>query len=719
MQDPKIELWPDWKIVGVIGEGSFGKVFEIHRKNGSFLEKSALKYIRIPSNPADLLRLREAGLREENTEEYLSSHVDEIRNEIGVMQRFVGYSNIVSYEDYRIIKHKDDVGWDILIRMELLTSLSSYMMTHTISEEMVMQIGMDISQALAILHGAGVIHRDIKPQNIFINDRGFFKLGDFGISRSVSNTSFAMSFKGTVAYMAPETFTMRGTDARSDIYSLALVLYKCLNGGRDPFLPSGPFGLSQKEEAQNKRLRGTPLPEPLYGSRAFTRVILTALKPDPANRYQTAADFHKAIRQVANDKTGRTVEVHRMVQVNMHGSNRTPGQNTASQNMRNHSAQASAFLRTGSRAAGTGSRNIPGKAVAVKKPGNTQTGRSPGYVHSQKSPASVQNVSVVRPAKEKNGRRVVLIACAVAAGILLLISAMLIWKDGQKKEISQETEYTDYLPSPSWMKKEASSATVTTQTYIDSYTGTDADDLVVFEDSALEEAVRAALEMKESDPLTVADAAGITSLELSGENRDNSGKITSLTGLSAFYNLENLDLSGNLIENIEELSSMTSLRHLDLSGNRIMDVTALGTLSSLGYLDLMENEISEVESLLSLYNLYILDISKNVISSIDGISALSGLKLLYVSDNQITDIRPVESLRELVGLTAGDNMIDDISALKQLKELTLLYLQNNRIEDISPVAELDKLEYLAIFGNPIRDYGPLDKLPSSVEIYRD
>ena len=174
-----IQMWPDWKIVRELGRGSFGEVYEIHRQNGSYLEKAAMKVIRIPSSQAELMQLRADGLRMENTEQYYSKQVEDIRNEIGIMSRFVGYSNIVSYEDYMIRKHEGEIGWDILIRMELLTALSNYLVSHTMPEEQVVQLGLDISQALMICHKAGIVHRDIKPQNIFINNMGFFKLGDF------------------------------------------------------------------------------------------------------------------------------------------------------------------------------------------------------------------------------------------------------------------------------------------------------------------------------------------------------------------------------------------------------------------------------------------------------------------------------------------------------------------------------------------------------------
>lgn len=302
-----IKIWSDWTIKREIGSGSFGKVYEIHRRNGKYLEKAALKVIRIPASNAELLQLRAEGIRVENTEQYLERHVEDIRNEIGLMQQFVGYTNIVSYEDYLIRKHTKDIGWDIYIRMELLGAVSDLMSQRKLSDEEIIQMGIDISNALVICHGAGIIHRDIKPQNIFRNNRGFFKLGDFGISRTMPGVGDSFSFKGTISYMAPEAYARRSNDARSDIYSLALVLYRCLNGGREPFLTTNKFGPAEKEAAQMRRLRGDALPNPERGSKALCNVLLTALAPDPAARYQTAAQFHDALVAVA----GNNPDVHR------------------------------------------------------------------------------------------------------------------------------------------------------------------------------------------------------------------------------------------------------------------------------------------------------------------------------------------------------------------------------------------------------------------------
>lgn len=364
MYEAEIHLWPDWHIIREIGRGSFGRVYEIHRQNGEYLEKAALKIIRVPENPADVEQLRMDGVNKEDTESYLRRYVEEIRSEIGLMQRFVGYSNIVSYEDYLIQKLDNAIGWYILIRMELLTPLQDYMSSKTLSEQEVIRIGLDISQALIICHGEGIIHRDIKPQNIFVNERGFFKLGDFGISRTVPGSGSVLSFKGTVSYMAPETFSMQGTDERSDIYSLALVLYRLLNGGREPFLTSSKFTPVEKENAQRRRMAGETLPVPERGSSALCGILAVALAADPAVRYQTAAEFHAALQRIANVKQLEAVEVlpgsmtldlHALGQRGISAADR-PVQQVGNPAQFQHTAPSA--VRLNSRAGGSFDRNI-------------------------------------------------------------------------------------------------------------------------------------------------------------------------------------------------------------------------------------------------------------------------------------------------------------------------------------------------------------------------
>ena len=197
-------VWPGWTAVKLLGKGGFGAVYEIHRNIRGNLEKAAMKVLRVPENDAEIARLHFQGVSWQNIEEYYENYVDSIQNEIRIMQRFVGNSHIVSYEDYSIRKRQRQIGWDLYIRMELLTGLLNYAQTHPFNEKMIVRMGMDIAQGLRDCHNKGIIHRDVKPDNIFVNESGNFKLGDFGVSRSKPGSRDVLSFKGTLSYMARE-----------------------------------------------------------------------------------------------------------------------------------------------------------------------------------------------------------------------------------------------------------------------------------------------------------------------------------------------------------------------------------------------------------------------------------------------------------------------------------------------------------------------------------
>ena len=157
--------------------------------------------------------------------------------EIDLMNTFRGTSNIVSLEDHKVIERQNEIGWDILIRMELLTTLSSYVTERPLSQSDVVKLGVHICRALELCAAHKAIHRDIKPENIFVSQHGDFKLGDFGIARQIERTMSGLSKKGTENYMAPEVFKGAEYGASVDIYSLGIVMYKFLNKNRRPFLP--------------------------------------------------------------------------------------------------------------------------------------------------------------------------------------------------------------------------------------------------------------------------------------------------------------------------------------------------------------------------------------------------------------------------------------------------------------------------------------------------
>ena len=283
--------WPGWETVRLIGRGSFGAVYEIERDVFGHKEKAALKVITIPQSASDIEELYDSGYDEASVTATFKSHLESIVNEYSLMREMNGAANVVNCDDFRIVPHDDNIGWDIFIKMELLTPLTKALDKQP-TDAQVIQIAKDMCGALILCKKYGIIHRDIKPQNIFVSKNGDYKLGDFGIAKTIEKTSGGTKI-GTYKYMAPEVYNNQPYNLTADIYSLGLVLHWMLNERRSPFmpLPPAPAVASQEDETRAKRFNGTPIPAPAHGSEDLKRIVLKACAYDPKDRYQSAEEM--------------------------------------------------------------------------------------------------------------------------------------------------------------------------------------------------------------------------------------------------------------------------------------------------------------------------------------------------------------------------------------------------------------------------------------------
>ena len=292
----------EWRIKRFIGAGSYGRVFEIERRDEfDTVYTGALKAVTIPSSQGELDEILADGMDMNGASTYFRDYVKELNREIALMSKLKGHSNIVSYEDHKMFPHEDGVGWDILIRMELLTPITSYLkQNHTFTRREVIQLGMDLCKALEICQRYNIIHRDIKPANIFISETEDFKLGDFGVARIASASTGASTRAGTVNYMAPEVFKGEKYTSNVDIYSLGLVMYQLLNANRMPLYPPYPQPMSpaQRERAQAQRLSGAALPPPANADGRLAEIVLKACAPDPAQRYDSPTVMRQALEAI-------------------------------------------------------------------------------------------------------------------------------------------------------------------------------------------------------------------------------------------------------------------------------------------------------------------------------------------------------------------------------------------------------------------------------------
>ncbi len=289
-------IWEDWVIDEEIGHGCLGTVWRAHHED-------RLRHIR-----------RYAAVRHISTQEYDRLHDDDMffpsdearaeyyRNmlnclvtEIDAMVSLRGKPNIVFCEEYKVVPGEQNSGYDLFLRMELLKNVPGYLCENRKrfpDPDETLRLGIDTATALETLESRNFIHRDIKPDNIFIDEEGHFKLDVFSSTRmleAVIDASVLAGLTGVKLYMAPEGYTGSGHyDQTADIYSLGIVLYRYLNNGFLPFMPD-PTAFAG--DAIARRIRGEKLPAPCSADEELSAIILKACAFRPEDRYRNAKDL--------------------------------------------------------------------------------------------------------------------------------------------------------------------------------------------------------------------------------------------------------------------------------------------------------------------------------------------------------------------------------------------------------------------------------------------
>lgn len=294
-----------YEIVKKIGEGSYGTVYLVKKENaaGTFLR--ALKHISFPSQ--EQFAEIKSSFRDEPDQisSYIDKYLQKLLNEIRIQNQLSndGNSHIVKYYDSEVVKSSDAFHYDIYILMEYLTPLKQYIVNNGMSEIEIIQMGIQILDAVKLCHEKNILHRDIKEDNIFVNDKNIFKLGDFGIAKYENRTN-SLSWRMTINYSSPEVITQQEVYSESDdLYSLGMVLYKLLNHERFPFFPKypQPYDEGDKENALHARIHYENIPYPDDCSNELAEIVLKALKPKQ-ERYKSASDFKESLQNYCIQK---------------------------------------------------------------------------------------------------------------------------------------------------------------------------------------------------------------------------------------------------------------------------------------------------------------------------------------------------------------------------------------------------------------------------------
>lgn len=262
-----------YKIIRTIGRGGMGLVYLAD--DLELGEKVAIKTLK-----AELLTHDETA-------------IERFRNEIRLARR-IAHRNIVRTHDFG----KTDGIYFVTMEFVEGTTLRAVLDKRTqLGAPAVLAIARQLTDALQCAHEEGIIHRDIKPQNLLLDGSGALKVMDFGVARLAERTSTltqAGMVVGTPTYMAPEQLLDEGVDARSDLYSAGVVLYECLTG-KPPYEARSPVSLIAKilhDQAPAPHIVLPAVPHVL------STLVMKLLEKDPATRMQSAAALSETLASI-------------------------------------------------------------------------------------------------------------------------------------------------------------------------------------------------------------------------------------------------------------------------------------------------------------------------------------------------------------------------------------------------------------------------------------
>ena len=230
---------------------------------------------------------------------------DEFKNNEEIVRRFkkeataianLSNPNVVNVLD---VGTQDDINYIVMEYVEGKTLKDIIKEKGALPYEVAISIGIKVAKALECAHKSGIIHRDVKPQNILVTEEGVVKVTDFGIAKSMDSSTIAHtnSVMGSAHYFSPEQAKGTYTDYRTDLYSLGIVLYEMVTGVV-PFNGDSPVTVAVKH-IQEKAIPPKNINQNIPNS--LNDLIMKAMEKDPVNRYQTAKEIIGDLEKIKKD----------------------------------------------------------------------------------------------------------------------------------------------------------------------------------------------------------------------------------------------------------------------------------------------------------------------------------------------------------------------------------------------------------------------------------
>ena len=579
-------------------------------------------------------------IHSESALEEFAHHKAAFLDEARMLARFAQEPGIVSVLDHF---EENGTAYIVMMHVEGITveewlSLNGNRVSFTEA----VAILLPVMDSLETVHAAGIIHRDISPDNILVTKARQVRLLDFGAARS-----FAGESEGTVSillkrgYAPPEQY--RGNRQEqgpwTDIYSVAATLYRMITG----VMPEDVIGRMQGETLKKPTECGVSMPE------TAEAVLMRALALDRRERPHGMRVFRNTL---------------------LEGNDAIAGVRMASRE-----AAGPALIHT----VAFRHRPILLRGIVIfifaillfLAVGWDLWQYTPWFRH-------VPDLAVPKDGQISAGKMdadmsdsTVDTSDTATTGAMAATSI-----PSQPAQRSADAEPSSAYPS------EASPVAAA-----------DPDTAIVIQDPALRKALLAVYG-KTDGVITIRDARKLTNLDLTGCG------ISDISPLRHFINLDTLVLRDNLIEDVTPLQTLQQLRDLSLGNNRLRDVSALSALHAVQYFQAQENQIEDIGFVAGMPDLVQFSMDINHIASLEPLRKATRLIGLILNQNDCTDISPLADLRSLKSINLNSTPVKDLSPLSSLPCLEHLAIGDSQVADLNPISSITTLRQLYASDTP-------------------